>query len=68
MYRKFHEKMLEQEKEILKLKDQNEVWKMRDKANKQMGGADKIDYSGATGTEQEEAIKKLQEEIKKRDQ
>lgn len=60
--------MLEQEKEILKLKDQNEVWKMRDKASKQMGGADKVDYAGASSTEQDQAITKLQDLLKKRDQ
>jgi hypothetical protein len=32
MYQKFSDKILEQEKQIMKLQDQNEVMKMREKA------------------------------------
>lgn len=67
LYRKFEEKMLEQEKQIMKLKDQNEVMKMREKANKSLTVSDKIEL-GVSGQARDEAIVKLQEELKKRDQ
>ena len=59
--------MLEQEKQIMKLQDQNEVMKMREKATKTLTVSDKIDV-GVTGEKRDEAITKLQEALKKRDQ
>lgn len=68
MYRKFEAKMLEQEKMILKLKDQNETWKLKEKAEKSLTAAEKASYGVSGGPNKDQAVTKLQEEIQKRDQ
>lgn len=68
MYRKFEAKMLEQEKMILKLKDQNETWKLKEKAQKSLTVVEKAGVGIAGGLDKDDPITKLKEEIKKRDQ
>ena len=69
LYKKFELKMLEQEKQILKLQDQNEVMKMREKTSKTVGVNEKIAVISSSTDQQakllQEQLEKKNEEIRK---